>query len=248
MTIVQTFKLIKEIFRTSNNPITILLYRAGILKNISINTKNYGNFEISSEWNNTFIFNLIYSYLVNVPKDISPSKEDINIFKKFIEDVLSKEDIVTVDSLKFLNNNTICTVSERLTDKYNVTLNVKDKIVLDLGANICDTALFYAKDGAKKVYSYEASPSVYEVALKNLELNPKYKDIIEIYNLTISDKEILKIPIENDVFSAITSEFNDSTNKEIVEVNTITINEIVDEIEGNVDVLKLDIEGSVIKK
>ncbi|MBR3213405.1 MAG: FkbM family methyltransferase [Methanosphaera sp.] len=113
-----------------------------------------------------------------------------------------------------------------------------------MGANICDTALFYAKEGAKKVYSYEASPAVYEVALKNLELNPKYKDIIKIYNLAISDKEVLQLPVENDIFSAITSEFNDPRNKDIVEVNTITINEIVEEIEGNVDVLKLDIEGS----
>lgn len=41
MNIVQSYKLIKEIFRTTNNPLTILLYRAGFLKNIIINTKNY---------------------------------------------------------------------------------------------------------------------------------------------------------------------------------------------------------------
>lgn len=244
MHIIQYYKLIKEIFRTTNNPVNVLLYRARIINETKISTKNYGLFKITSDWENTFIFNLIYSYLVNIPPEIKPSKRDITVFRNFINDILIKKDTITVDNLTFINNNTICTVSERLTDKYNVKLNVKDKVVLDLGANICDTALYYAKDGAKKVYSYEASPTVYTVALKNLDLNPQYKDIIELYNIAISNKDVLQLPIEEDTFSAVTSEYNDTSNKEIVEVNTITINEIVENLNGNVDVLKLDIEGS----
>lgn len=67
---------------------------------------------------NTFILWLMYQKILRHHKKI------LNIFKKFIEDILSKNDVVTVDSLKFINNNTICTVSECLTDKYNIKCQI----------------------------------------------------------------------------------------------------------------------------
>ena len=48
-------------------------------------------------------------------------------------------------------------------------LDVEDRAVLDIGAFIADSSLFFASRGARKVYAYE--PVFYEIAMRNVELN-----------------------------------------------------------------------------
>lgn len=48
---------------------------------------------------------------------------------------------------------------------YYDSLRVRDKIVLDVGAYIGDTALFFVSRGARKVYAYE--PVFYKIAKKH---------------------------------------------------------------------------------
>ena len=49
-------------------------------------------------------------------------------------------------------------------------IDVKDKIVIDIGANIGDTAVLFARGGASHVYGFEASPASYHRAVRNLSL------------------------------------------------------------------------------
>ncbi|BFI73641.1 hypothetical protein YN1_6280 [Nanoarchaeota archaeon] len=67
---------------------------------------------------------------------------------------------------------------DQLSD-YNI-LNVKDKVVLDIGAYIGDSAIYFIRRGAKKVYAYEAVKEFYEIMLKNIELNNLQDKIISI--------------------------------------------------------------------
>ncbi|MEM3256177.1 MAG: FkbM family methyltransferase, partial [Thermoplasmatales archaeon] len=48
-------------------------------------------------------------------------------------------------------------------------LKVKDKIVIDIGAFIGDTAIYFAIKGARKVISLEPYPYIFNIARKNLQ-------------------------------------------------------------------------------
>jgi hypothetical protein len=56
-------------------------------------------------------------------------------------------------------------------------LNVKNKIVIDVGANIADTSIYFKKKGALKVIAIEPNKICIDIAMKNLLTNKMDKDI-----------------------------------------------------------------------
>jgi len=50
-------------------------------------------------------------------------------------------------------------------------LDVEGKNVVDVGANVGDTAIYFALKGAKHVYAFEPYPYSYNIAKKNIKLN-----------------------------------------------------------------------------
>lgn len=50
-------------------------------------------------------------------------------------------------------------------------LDVKGKKVVDIGANVGDSAIYFALNGARHVYAYEPYPSIYGMAKENIRLN-----------------------------------------------------------------------------
>jgi len=50
-------------------------------------------------------------------------------------------------------------------------LDVEGKDVVDVGANIGDTAIYFALKGAKHVYAFEPYPYSYNIAKRNIKLN-----------------------------------------------------------------------------
>jgi hypothetical protein len=75
------------------------------------------------------------------------------------------------------------------------------RIVIDVGASIGDTSLYFASMGASKVYAFEADKSRYEVAEENIHLNGKDK-IIKIMNDEANSENISEL-IENNHLSNI---------------------------------------------
>ncbi|WOE50948.1 FkbM family methyltransferase [Sulfuracidifex metallicus] len=53
-------------------------------------------------------------------------------------------------------------------EQYNTEIEGE---VVDIGANIGDSAIYFALKGASHVYAFEPLPSVYKVALENIKLN-----------------------------------------------------------------------------
>jgi FkbM family methyltransferase len=49
-------------------------------------------------------------------------------------------------------------------------LDVKDRVVVDIGGNIGDTALYFASRGAAHVYAYEPFEKIHRAALRNVSL------------------------------------------------------------------------------
>lgn len=80
------------------------------------------------------------------------------------------------------------TFVRRIHESYSQDL--KDKIVIDVGAASGDTPLYFASNGAV-VYAFEMVKSNYDDMLKNLELNPNLVSRIKPFNIAVgSDSEV----------------------------------------------------------
>jgi hypothetical protein len=67
--------------------------------------------------------------------------------------------------------NTIGMIKEQFIEEQYKWLNVKGKDVIDIGANIGDSAIYFALKGAKHVYAFEPYPYSCDIANKNTRLN-----------------------------------------------------------------------------
>ena len=110
--------------------------------------------------------------------------------------------------------------------------------VIDIGGFIGDTAVYFAKNGAKVVLSYEPNPVNYEYLLTNLKLNGVF-DSVRAFNLAVSmEKRKLSVPGMSGAGTVYAKEDFGTT----FEVQNITPNEVFREIE-TVDLLKVDCKG-----
>lgn len=66
---------------------------------------------------------------------------------------------------------TLCMLVERFVDEEYAWLDVDGHIVIDIGANIADSVLYFAHRGAAYVYGYEPEAAAYEAATRNVILN-----------------------------------------------------------------------------
>ncbi len=67
--------------------------------------------------------------------------------------------------------NTLGMIEENFCNEQYASLNIEGKDVVDIGANIGDSAIYFALKGAKHVYAFEPYPYSYNLAKRNVELN-----------------------------------------------------------------------------
>jgi len=67
--------------------------------------------------------------------------------------------------------NTVWVLNENFIELEYDKLKVIDRVVVDIGANICDTSIYFALRGAKHVYAFEPYPYSYNIAKRNIRLN-----------------------------------------------------------------------------
>ncbi len=91
-----------------------------------------------------------------------------------------KENKTTFLSLPYATNDSKVTLYGSITNSEAVTvflnnvyenLPVAGKTVVDIGANIADSSIYFAVRGAKRVIGLEPFPQNYEIAKRNVELN-----------------------------------------------------------------------------
>ena len=117
---------------------------------------------------------------------------------------------------------------------------VNERTVLDIGANIGDTGIFYALNGAKKVIGIEPFPKNFDYAQKNIQINNLDNVITLLHAGCSSKKEIIKI--DPDYQSNIESEAKNF--KTGIDVPMITLQDIINKYEiPKSSVLKIDCEG-----
>ena len=68
-------------------------------------------------------------------------------------------------------SNSIGHINDNFIGEQYKWLVVKDKDVVDVGANVGDTAIYFALKGAKHVYAFEPYPYSYNIAKMNIKLN-----------------------------------------------------------------------------
>ena len=140
--------------------------------------------------------------------------------------------------------NTAGMINEQFIEQQYKWLDVKNMVVVDIGANIGDTAIYFALKGAKHIYAFEPYPYSYAVAMKNIKLN-RLQDKITLLNEGCSGKEgKIKINAEyKNMGGTDLKNFKNGTN-----INITTIREILKRFEITEGaVLKIDCEGCEYK-
>ena len=143
------------------------------------------------------------------------------------------------DSQKQMNN-TLGMIKEQFIEEQYKWLKVKGKNVIDIGANIGDSAIYFALKGAKHVYAFEPYPYSYNIANKNIRLNG-LQDKITLVNQGCGGKDTT-IKIDNNYENFIGTDLKSFKNGK--EVKVTTIKEIIKEFNIKYPaVLKIDCEG-----
>jgi FkbM family methyltransferase len=129
---------------------------------------------------------------------------------------------------------------EKRNRKYAQELVASPDVVIDIGANIGQEALQYS-DWARKVYSFEPNPVIFEV----LDLNVKQNNLTNV--------EIIAKGASNAAGSAVINNLRanegrsyvcDHNGKHTLPIELITIDDyLLHNIEGRVDFVKMDVEG-----
>lgn len=117
-------------------------------------------------------------------------------------------------------------------------LPVKDKVVVDIGANIADSSIFFALQGARKVIALEPFPGIYQVAKKNIEEN----DLSEAITILLAGCAGIRASISLDPNLTTKWLLEKSENGDTIPL--VTLECLLQEYDiGQDAVLKMDCEG-----
>jgi FkbM family methyltransferase len=169
------------------------------------------------------------------------------LYEKQISIITMEKDIISIN-IKGLNltltaplDFLVFSVNEMLSKKYYETwywdVDVKDKVVVDVGAFIGDSALFFASHGAKIVYAYEPSKELYEIAKENCS---NYNNIV-LHNFGLGCSEKYAILVGQGMLKRV-NDLAQNGEKVLLKSFNEELRKIIRK-EGRIDVLKLDCEG-----
>ncbi len=120
-------------------------------------------------------------------------------------------------------------------------ISVKGRDVVDVGAYVDDTAMFYAiSEGARHVYAFEPFPYLYNVAVKNVRANGLEKKI-STYNAAVSGSSG-RVSLASDLTSfTMADSVTKGKNKSAVKV--VSLDEVARSLKIRDGALKVDCEG-----
>ena len=139
--------------------------------------------------------------------------------------------------LKLLNNGDIFRAF--VNEDYS-WLPVDDQIVLDVGCSIGDSSIFFAIEGAKKVYAYEPFLYSFRMAKFNVEQNG-YGSIIEVINEAVGNSG--EVSIDPNFISTNSSKLLAHTSSNGHKIKVRSLKELVEKIGSSTIVMKMDCEG-----
>jgi FkbM family methyltransferase len=121
-------------------------------------------------------------------------------------------------------------------------LNVQNKSVLDIGAFVGDSPIYFILKGAKKVYAIEPHPDAYNEMLENIKLNNMENKIVPI-NMGISyEKDYITIDVR-DITHVAFCIFKSNNNNIGIKVSAGKLSNIIEKYDIDAQILKMDCEG-----
>jgi FkbM family methyltransferase len=122
------------------------------------------------------------------------------------------------------------------------SFDLTDELVVDVGAFIGDTALYFANKGAKKVIGFEPANQLYKVALENVELN-NCGDKIELRNVAVGAINGITTFMFDLSWPGASSTVYAGSNSVVYNTDVVSLASIVEEV-GHIGLLKMDCEGA----
>ena len=234
----EKLKCLFDYFKYLKNPFTALAFKFGLKKNCLVKFKN-----LNGEINLTSIVAL--NRLMDALNIVKNDK--LNDMIKYIKEIDNDSKFVHVDNIKYYNIHNsyfkkeneceyrVCITEYFSGDEWDM-INFQDRFVIDIGANVADTTLYFAKNGAK-VIGFEPVKHLYDLGLDNISLNPKLKENITFINKAVGGKKGT-LSIENMGSTEAYVNQNDS-----YDVEVITIKDVLEDYNFTPDILKMDCEG-----
>ncbi len=119
-------------------------------------------------------------------------------------------------------------------------INVLNKDVVDIGANVGDSSIYFALKGARKVVGVEPLPNVYARAIENVKLNHLEGKIFLINAALGSKSGKIKVPCNTSTYHS--NCFSTLMANGECEVPIVTLSEVMEQI-SEPYLLKMDCEG-----
>lgn len=230
-------KNLTNYFKYLDNPIECLKFKFGRINSCNVKVKNKPN---TLRMNNVAILDKFMHYLPLTPE----SKYDELI--QYYTDLCDDKPYVTIDGINYVN-----TFNSEFVEKHESSYNAcndeyfsddnwdmisfKNRKVIDIGGNVADTALDFAKNGAE-VIAFEPVKHLYEVGVENISLNPNLEDKITFVNKAVGGKQGT-LDITADSLQSYV-DLNDN-----YQIEVITIPDILNDYSIQPDILKMDCEG-----
>lgn len=223
-------KKVQWLFKTFKNPISVFLFSKRKINKCTFKFRDdkINNIEFTKDFDFSFS---ILSYW-----DGRPFPKE---FIEFINNLDVNNEFLEYEGLKFKADNSSWIFFE--SDDYFDKFEIKDRVLLDIGGNVADTALKFVNSGGGKVYAFEPMHSLFEIALENIDLNPQYKNKICFYNKAISGKKGKIIIYESESNSGGHSQYHDGGIE--YSLDAITIDDAINCFNILPDILKMDCEG-----
>jgi len=114
----------------------------------------------------------------------------------------------------------------------------KDPIILDVGGEVGDTALYFALKGAKKVIVIEPFPNNYEYLVKNINYNNFQDKIIPINAMVGKENKKTNIIIPDEFIVRDAKESDTG-----YQIEMITLSKLIESFNIKEALLKMDCEG-----
>ena len=228
------FSVTRKIIR---NWVEVIFFRLGLKKNITIIFKSGLVKHFNSDREYFDFFNTRYGQreLLNTTN----LKDVIKITKKYIIFTWhSKKIKLAYDTSKQLVD-TIGLIRGVFFEEDYKWLEVKGKDVIDIGANIGDTAIYFALKGARHVYAFEPYPYSYGLAQKNIKAN-RLNNKITIINEGCGGKSSY-IRINPNYRNTKGSDLRQYIEGKKIKI--VTLNEIIKRFHIDNAILKVDCEG-----
>ncbi|ABW02278.1 FkbM family methyltransferase [Caldivirga maquilingensis] len=186
------------------------------------------------------ILNGLYrGFIKNLKCDSSGNVIVINGIKLYAQPVISENGFVDLGCCKFTRlHYTILQVFVK--QEYAFT-EVRGETVIDIGAFVGDSAIYFALRGARRVYAVEPHPEAYAEMLMNISLNHLNDKIIPI-NAAVGKGGFTCVNI--DVNYADITYFKTADNRcDGVRIPSIGLSDLMQKYGIEPDVLKMDCEG-----